>query len=203
MPTSTADDHDPRLFAGGEPGKLDRHAELRLGPDALGQIHRHAERVRRLVDGEPGNADGAARHALRVHIERTPQGGEHIGAGAPILADGERQLGGAGFDLGRRGGEQLVADHGERDFACGTRRHGHRHGVARAVLRLVEGDLEQVRRIGACLGVPARIEAEARLGPLRVGARDFEPVAAPGHRHRDTAGLVGGNVDACRRPRAA
>ena len=122
MPTSTADTTTRASSPGVEPGKLDRHAERRLGPDAVGQIHRHAERVRRLVDGEPGNADGAARHALRVHVERTAQGGEHIGAGAPISADGERQLGGAGFDLCRGGGEQLVADHGEGDFAGGSAR---------------------------------------------------------------------------------
>src|SRR5262249_36912163 len=56
--------HDPRYIARGESGNLDRHAERGLRPDAVRQIHGDAERVRRLVDGEPGNADDAAWHAL-------------------------------------------------------------------------------------------------------------------------------------------
>ena len=98
-----------------------------------------------------------ARPGMRfgVNVERTPQSAEHIGAGAPIGADGKRQLGGAWLDMRRGGGEELVADHGERHFAGGARGDRDGHAVARAVFRLVERDLEQVRRIGARFSVPA------------------------------------------------
>ena len=55
----------------------------------------------------------------------------------------------------------------ERDFAGGARGDRNGHAVARAVFRLVEGDLEQVGRIGARFGVPAGIEADGGLRPLR------------------------------------
>jgi hypothetical protein len=45
------------------------------------------------------HADGAAGHALGFGVERTPQRREHIGAGAPIGADGQRKLGEAGLDM--------------------------------------------------------------------------------------------------------
>jgi hypothetical protein len=85
-------DDDARLLACAEARKLDRSAERRFRPDQRRQIHGDGNGVRLLVDAEPLHADGAAWHALLGLVERAPQGGEHIGAGAPILTDGERQL---------------------------------------------------------------------------------------------------------------
>jgi hypothetical protein len=119
------------------------------------QVKGNADRMRGLVDGEPLHTDGAARHALRFRVEWPAQGGKHIRAGAPILADGKWQLRRPRLDMGGGGREQLVANHRKRDFARGPRRHRDGHAVARLIFGLVECDLEQIRRIGARFGIPA------------------------------------------------
>ena len=63
---------------------------------------RDADGVRGLVDAEPLHADGAAWHALLRLVERPPERREHVGAGAPVVADGERKLDQPRLDIGRR-----------------------------------------------------------------------------------------------------
>ena len=188
-------DDDARLLAGRQVGELYRHAKRRFGADQLGQVELDADRMLGLVDAEPLHADGAARHALLGCIHRPPERREHIGARAPIRADGERKLDEARLHVRRRLGDEPVADHRQRHRAGAARRHRDRHGVARLVSGLVERDLEQVRRVGRGLSIPAGIEAIGGKRALRIGAFHFEPVAAPCHRHFDMAGLVGGRVD--------
>ena len=138
---------------------------------------------------------GAARHALGLRVERAAQGRHHIGAGAPVGADRDLDAGGSGLDLLGDGAEQLVAHDVERDAAGGARGHGDRHRVARLVFRLVERDLQHVGRVGAGFGVPAGVEADRGDRPVGVRARHFEAIAAPLHRRRDAARLVGRDID--------
>ena len=193
MPTSTAATTTlasspvlrPASFSGTRNGPF--------GRISVGSGISTAKRARLLVDREPLQADGAARHAARRLVERTAQRRDHVGAGAPVAADGERNARGPGLHVGRRGGEQLVADDVERDLAGGARGHRDRHGVAGRVFGLVEGDLEQVRRVGGGIRVEARVERDRRRRNAAIVARDIEPVAAPGHRQRRYGPV-------CRRP---
>jgi hypothetical protein len=99
-----------------------------------------------------------ARHAARRNVERPAQGRHHIGAAAPIRADIEAHLVGARVDVGARRREQLVTKHVDRDVAGRGRLERDGERFARAVFRLVERDLQQVRRIRTCLGIEAGIE---------------------------------------------
>ena len=141
------DDH-MRLLAGSKPCKLDRYIKRIVGPHGGRQLHIERERALRTVDREPLHADGAPRHTLRRGIERTTQGRDQIGAGAPALADGERHGHRPRFDVLRDRRHQAVGEHVEREAAGGA--HGHRnvHGVAGFKVVLVERDLQQIGRIG-------------------------------------------------------
>ena len=70
-----------------------------FGPLQLRQRHVDRERARRAVDGEPLHADRAARHALGRGVERPAQRGDHIGAGAPVVADRNAKLRDAGLHV--------------------------------------------------------------------------------------------------------
>ncbi len=111
--------------------------------------------MRLSVDAEPLHANGAARHALGGLIERTPQRGEHIGAGSPILADGDGKFYEPGPDVPTRLGDKPVADHRQRHLASAPRGDSNSHGVARPVFWFVERDLEQIGRIGGGFRVPS------------------------------------------------
>ena len=63
-------DRDARLLAGGQPGDLDGHGQHGAGLDLLGRVELHVERARRLVDGEPAQAERAGRHALGLLVHR-------------------------------------------------------------------------------------------------------------------------------------
>ena len=185
-------DDDARLLAGGKPADLDRNAQGAAGPRELRRLHVHRERARLAVDAEPLHADGAAGHALRAGVERTPQGRDHIGAGAPVLADRNLQPRGARLHVLRDGRQQPLADHAERDLAGGARGDRDRHVVAGRVFRLVERDLEHVGRIGGRFGVPAGVEADRRHRAVALAGRNLEPVAAPLHRQRQPRRRAGG-----------
>ena len=152
--------HDAGLIDERQALDLDRHAQGRVRPLQRRQLHVERQRLRLAVDREPLHADRAARHALGLGVERTAQGRHHIGAGAPVGADRHPDARGAGCHLLGDGAQELVAHDVERDAASGARGHGNRHLVAGLVLRLVERDLQHVRRIGARLGVPAGVEAD-------------------------------------------
>ena len=203
MPTSTAETTTRASSPALSPASLTGMRSVVSGRISAGQVERDADRVRCLVDAEPLHADGAARHALLGLVQRTPERRQHIGAGAPILAHLERQLDEPRLDLGGGLGDEPVADHRQRDLAGAPRGDGDGHGVAGLIFRLVQRDLEQVRRVGRGFGIPAGIEADRGLGSRRVRARHFEPIAAPGDGYRDLARLAGVRRRWCRRRRDA
>ena len=141
------------------------------------------------------HADGAARHALRRRIERPAQGRDEIGAGAPIAADRELHLRHALRHVGRLRRQQPVADDIERQPAGRARGHRDRHRVARRVVGLVERDFEHVGRVGVGLDIEAGVERDRCQRTVRVGGRDFEPVAAEVHRQRNARRLVERRID--------
>ena len=153
-------DDDARLLAGGKAADPHRDAQRGVRPRELRRLHLDRQRARLAVDAEPLHADGAAGHALGVGVERTAKRRHHIGAGAPILADRNVQARGAGLDVLRDGRDQPLADHVECDLAGGARGDGDGHRLARRVFRLVERDLQHVRRIGGSVGVPAGVERQ-------------------------------------------
>ncbi len=95
-----------------------------------------------------------------------------------------------GDALGR---QQAVAQHIDRQKAGGAGIDRNGHGVARQIFRLVDGGLQQVRRIGAAVGIPADIELHR--GDRTVGFIRFhvEPIAAGLRLQRDTGRSIGGN----------
>ena len=188
-------DDDARLFARGKAVKFDGHAQRGVRPDQRRHFHFERQSFRLAVDREPLHADGAAGHALRHRIERPAQGGDDIGAVAPVAADRHLQLGEARLHVRGLRRDQAIADNIERDAAGGARGDRNGHRVARLVLALVERNFQHVRRIGAGVSVPAGVELDRRDGAVAVAGRDFEPVAAPLHRHGDMPRPVERGVD--------
>ena len=187
-------DNNARCLAGFQPADLDRDRERTVRLDLRRQFHVERQGARGAIDREPLHADGAAGHALRRRVERTAQSGDQISAGAPILADGNRDLSGAGCDILRLASNQPVGEHVEREFPGGCCRHRDIHRVAAGVTRFVERDFEKVRRLGAGLGVEPRVEAQRRHRAI-ASLRHFETIAAPLHRQRQPRRLGGGGVE--------
>ena len=189
-------DDDARLLAGGEPADLDRNAQRAVRTQQRRQARGRRASVRALRSIE-NHCTPMARPGMRSACASSGRRkrGDHIGAAAPVAADRDAQPRGARRHVLRHGVNEPVADHVERDLAGGARGHRDRHALARHVFGLVERDLEQVRRVGARLGVPAGVEGDRGHRPVAVAGRHFEPIAAPLHRHRDARRLVGGDVD--------
>ena len=195
MPTSTAATTMRASSPAASPATLTGMRSALFGRSSCGRLMSSASvRALRLT---ANHCTPMARPGMRsaLRIERTAQRCDHIGAAAPVVADRNAQPRGAGGTSWVTVRDQPVADHVERDLAGGARGDRDGHGLARRVFRLVERDLEQVRRVGARLGVPAGVEADRGHGPVALAGRDFQPIAAPLHRHRDARRLVGGDVD--------
>ena len=195
MPTSTAATTMRASSPAARPPIFTGMRKRAAGPRELRRLHAHGERARLAVDAEPLHADGAAGHALRAGVERTPQGRDDVSARAPVLADRNLQPRGARLHVLGHGRQQPLADHAQRDLAGGARRDRDRHAVAGRVFRLVEGDLEHVGRVGGRFGVPAGVEADRGDRAVALAGRDLQPVAAPLHRQRDTRRRAGGRID--------
>ena len=193
MPTSTAAIDDLGVFAGIEPAELDRNLQRRIRPHQRGRRQLDRKRARLLVDAEPFQPDRAARHALGRGIERTAQGRHHIGAGAPILADGNLDLRGAFLDIDGLRRQQPVAEHVDGELAGRARVDRHHHGVAGVIFRLVDRGLQKVRRVGAAVGIPADVELHRGDRAVGLGRLDVEAIAAGLRRQRDPRRLVGGD----------
>ena len=99
MPTSTAATTILASSPGLSPPSLTGIFSARSRAHQRRRRQRDLQRAGLLVDAEPFQPDRAARHALRGRIERTAQRRHHIGAGAPVLADGEPDLLGAFLDV--------------------------------------------------------------------------------------------------------
>ena len=151
------------------------------------------ERAGLLVDAEPFQANRPSGHPQGGGIERTAQRRHHIGAGAPVLADGNFDLRGAFLDVDGLRGQQPVAQHVDGQPAGRARIDRHHHGVAGQIFRLVDRGFQQVRRIGAAVGIPADIELHRGQRTIGLGRFDVEPVAAGLRRQRDPGRLVGGD----------
>ena len=188
------DDH-ARLFAGRHARDLDRNMQGRVRPNERRRLDLDIERLCRAIDREPLHADGAPRHALRRRVERTTQGRDQIGAGAPVAADRQLQLRDALRHVARLRREQAIANHVERQPPRVARGNRDRHRVARRIVALVESDLEHVRRVGIGLDIVTGVEQDRGQRPVRIGGRDFEPVAAEIHRQRNARRAVDGRVD--------
>ena len=120
---------------------------------------------------------------------------DEIRAGAPIAADRELHLRHALRHVGRLRRQQTVADHIERQPPGGARGHRDRHRVARRVVALVERDFEHVGRIGIGFDIEAGVERDRCQRTVRIGGRDFKPIAAEIHRQRNARRLVERRVD--------
>jgi len=86
--------------------------------------------MRRLIDREPLHADGAAGHALGLLVERTVQRRDHVGAGAPITADGEPNAYRARLYVLRLAGHEPIGENIDREPAGRARRYCDIHGLA-------------------------------------------------------------------------
>ena len=169
-------------------------------PRELRRVERDVELVRVAVDGEPGDADRAARHALGADVERAMGQRDGVGAGAPAGADRERHDRVAGDEIDVDEALDFVADERDRRLAGESRGDAQLRLLARRVVRLVEGHDDIVGRIGAGRARPADVEGDARL--LAVERLDVEPMRAPADAAREFGRRVGADVDR-RRSRCA
>ena len=195
-------DDDLGVLAGIEPAELDRNLQCRAGPNQGRRRQRDLQRARLLVDAEPFQPDRPPRHPQRRRIERPAQRRQHIGAGTPVLADGELDLLGAFLDVDGLRRQQAVAEHVDGELAGGAGIDRHHHGIAGRVFRLVDRGFQQVRRIGAALGVPADVELHRRDRAVRLGRFDVEAIAAGLRRDRHPRRLVRLSASGRRRRRA-
>ena len=139
---------DVGLLVGPEPVELDRHREPRSGADHGWRVERHLERPGRLVEAEPLETDGAARHPLGRHVHRPVEHRRHVRAGAPGSIDPDRNLaaafryidGGVLHEAGAEHRDQRLATLAGGDLELGR--------VACRVARPVERDVEHLGRIG-------------------------------------------------------
>ncbi len=154
---------------------------------------RHRERARTAVDAEPFQADGPAGHAARGFIERTAQRCDGIGARAPVAADRNLDLHLAFLDVERLRRQQAVADDVDRQLAGVARIHGDGHRLAGEIVRLVDGGLEQIGRVGAAVRIPADIEGDGCQRTIGLGALDVEAIAAGRRRGLYARRLAGDN----------
>ena len=145
------------------------------------------------ADGEPGEPDRAAGHALRLDVERPVSQRDRIGARTPIGPDRERYDVVAGDEVHIDEALDRVADQRHRRLANIGRIDAELRLVSRRVSRLVEGDDDIVRRVGARRSRPADVERDARL--LAIKRLDVEPVSAPSDGRLELRRHVGADVD--------
>jgi hypothetical protein len=128
-------------------------------------------------------------------IERTTQRRHDIGAGAPVFADRNPDLRLAFANLDGLCGQQPVAEHIDRQPSGRTGIDRDGHSVAGYIFGLVDGGLQQVRRVGAAVGIPADIERHRGQRPVGLRRLDVEAVTAGLRLQLDVGGLVGGDID--------
>ena len=188
-----------RLLARREPRDRDRDLKRLARLRQLRRAEGDVELAPLGADGEPGEPDGAAGHALRLDVER-PVGQRHrIGARAPVGPDRERHDIVARDEVDVDEALDRVADERDRRLAGIGRVDAQLRLVARRVSRLVEGDDDVVGRVGARRSRPADVECDARL--LAVERLDVEPVGAPADGRLELRRRVGADVDdAARHP---
>ena len=156
------------------------------------------ERARGAVDREPLHADGAARHALRRRVERTAQGGDEIGAGAPVLADGRAaRCTAPAFTSCDCAGDQPVGEHIERQAAGACARSPRRSWCRRICSPVLSSATSSRSGVSAlAFGIEAGIEGQrrqrrrsARRSRLPGGSGPISPAATI------RAGLSAGDIE--------
>ena len=93
----------------------------------------------------------------------------------------------------RLGGQQPIAEHVDGQLAGERAIDRHHHGVAGLVFRLVDRGFQQVRRVGAAVGIPADVELHRGQRTVGLGRFDVEAIAAGLRRQRHPRRLVGGD----------
>ena len=186
---------DERLVAGGEAGERQRHGQRTARAHFRRGVEGDGERALLATDAEPGKAEGAGRHAAGGDVHRPVKSGRDVGAGRPVVADGERHGEAFGGHLDGLHLDEAVADHRDQRDAGELRGEAQVGGVAGGVAGLVERELQEVRRLGGGAdGRPAGGEVDAG-GGLRLGLGDhLEAVAAPVGRCGHAGGLAGGKL---------
>ncbi len=155
-------------------------------PGLCRRIERHVELAFARIDRQPFDADGAHRHAALLRRAGPVERRRHIGARAPVGADGDIERRAAFGHISRLGVEQPVGADRHQHLAGKARRDLQMRHVAGLVAVLVERDLQPVRRLRrGRLDEPAGIEIDAGGRPGRIVGLDFELIAAPVDRHGD------------------
>ena len=133
---------------------------------------------------------------LRRRVERPAQRRHHIGAAAPVAADGRAAMSRrACLHVARSGSQQPIADHVERDLAGGARGDRDRHGVAGACSRACRA---RARAGPACRRWLRRNSRHRRrsTSPDRRLAGSRRPAGSgPSHRERKMRGRVGRDIE--------
>ena len=152
-------DGHPRLFARRKAREMNGQRHRLARPRERRRVELDVERVRAAIDGEPGDADRAAGHALGADVERTMGQRDGVGARAPVAADRERHDIVAGDEIDVDEALDLVADQRDGRLAGEGRGDAQFRLFARRVIRLVEGHDHVVGRVGAGRSRPADVEA--------------------------------------------
>ena len=198
MPTSTAATTMRASSPGVSPPSLTGMRSVRVRPHAASADSRFdRQRARLAVDREPLHADGAAGHALGLRYRAAGARWPPHRRRCPSRCRPARAMRAVpGWHVLRHRVDEPVADHVERDLPAVRAVTATVMLSPARVFRLVERDLEQVRRVGAGLRIPAGVERHRGHRAVAVAGRHFEPIAAPLHRQPRCA-------PACRRRRRA
>ena len=193
MPTSVAATVMRASSPAARPATLTGTVSMDAGFHLLRHVEADVERARRLVDGEPAQAERAARHALGLLVHRPVEHHGDVGAGAPVVADADRDLAAAGRQVGLLRGGEAGVHHGDQRAAGHARGDLDARRVARPVGRLVERDVEHLGAVGGLVGPVAGVEH--RAGDRgRCRRADLEAIAAPVDLGLDLGGRAGRGV---------
>ena len=196
MPTSTAATTMRASSPGGEPVDLHRDAQRAVRPHQRRQARgrRASVRALRLIEN---HCTPMARPGMRcgLRVERAAQGGDHIGAAAPVVADRHAQPRGARRHVLRRPCEMSRSPITLMVTLPAVR-------AVTATVMLSPGAYSGLSSaISSSSGVSALASAyqpasnaDRRDRSVAIAGRHFEPIAAPLHRNRDAC-------RACRRRR--
>ena len=150
------------LCTGGQAG----HRQLQLqglpGRHRAGGRDFHPQLTLTRIHRRPGQADGAAGHALGDQVHGPVEQGGDIGPGPPVGGDGDLHRRPAGGDLDLLESQQPVAQ-GQDQGGAGEAGLEVRPGLfPHPIARLIQRDLEEVRGVDV-LGrqVPAGLEGQA------------------------------------------
>ena len=194
MPRSTAATATRASSPGARPSIFNGTVDLAPDLTFSGSVTATLSWRRALIDGQPLDADGAARHALLHFIHRPIEEGGDVGAGTPGIGDGNVDFAAAFGDIDFLHHVKAGAEHGDQRFAAELRRDAQLGGVARLVAVLIERDVELFGTVDVVAGgVPAGAEDDARCRAARIVRCDVEAIAAPADALRNSCRRVGGN----------